>query len=692
MKESRMSNFNGIFRRSSWWRRCGEGLIMVLLFSGSGTLLAQNFAPPANVQKLPFYPQGGNFFSDLFPNNFVDVDTSAGIRAYNGTDYTYNSHNGCDTDINGFTAQAIGVPIFAALDGSVVAAHDGEPDMNTTTNNLPANYVTLNHGNGQTTTYIHMKKGSVAVAMGQQVKAGQQIGLTGSSGNSTAPHLHFQCEVNGVLYEPFAGVARPGISGWVAQPPFRTDFYLRQVVLTNQDLSTWQGYPYDTTRTGTFLAGVQRVGIWMLCGNAEGVKSFTGRYVRPDGSIAFTTSRFTFPSPLGRNPYLQFFYTLNLDTLGSWKLQILIDDVLFTEAPFTVVSAAPFPNRPPGPIQTTLDPVTPSPTAVTFCRVTSSMLYLDPDYDYVRYHYVWRVNNVVVRDIVSAGLADAIPKGAVAAGATVTCTVTPSDGKVSGTPSVAATLRNISTRLQVETGDNAPIAGFILSGTGAKTVLVRALGPTLTSFGVAGALANPTLELHSGSGSVLAANDNWGQAANASSIPVGLRPPNVAEAAILASLAPGHYTAVVRGANSSTGVALAEVYDLDNASTSSLSNISTRGMVESGDKAMIGGFIIKGPSKTVVIRALGPTLSDFGIHNALLDPTLELRDAHGALLASNDNWKSSQQALITASGYAPPHDAEAALVSNLPAGNYTAVVRGANNSVGIGLIEVYAVN
>ena len=143
--------------------------------------------------------------------------------AYSGTDYTYDGHNGCDTDISGFAAQAIGVPIFAALDGTVVEAHDGEFDMNTASNNSPANYVKLSHGNGQTTIYLHMKKNSVAVGVGQQVKAGQQIGLTGSSGNSTTPHLHFQAEVNGVLYEPFSGSARPGISGWVSQPPFRPD-------------------------------------------------------------------------------------------------------------------------------------------------------------------------------------------------------------------------------------------------------------------------------------------------------------------------------------------------------------------------------------------------------------------------------------------------------------------------------------
>jgi hypothetical protein len=212
---------------------------------------ANNFVPPPGIQKFAFYPQGGNFFGDLFPTNFVDVDPSSGFLAYDG-------HNGCDTEIVSFTAQAIGVPIFAALDGTVIEAHDGEFDMNTMLNSLPANYVKLDHGNGQTTTYYHMKKDSVAVSVGQQVSAGQQIGLTASSGNSTAPHLHFQCEVNGVIYEPFSGSARAGLSGWVSQPPFRTDTYLRQFVITDQDLSSWAGLPFDTTRKGTFFTGSRR--------------------------------------------------------------------------------------------------------------------------------------------------------------------------------------------------------------------------------------------------------------------------------------------------------------------------------------------------------------------------------------------------------------------------------------------------
>src|SRR4051812_3959189 len=174
-------------------------LQLLLICSLVSTLQAQTstFAPPAGTKPFPFFPQGGNLWGDLFPGNFVDLQPDGGILAYNGSDYTYDGHNGCDSVILGIAAQEVGVPIFAALDGFVAETHDGEFDMNTTNETRPVNFVLLNHGNGQITQYLHMKKGSVAVSVGQQVKAGQQIGLTASSGNSSAPHLHFAAYVNG---------------------------------------------------------------------------------------------------------------------------------------------------------------------------------------------------------------------------------------------------------------------------------------------------------------------------------------------------------------------------------------------------------------------------------------------------------------------------------------------------------------
>ena len=256
-------------------------------------------------------------------------------------------------------------------------------------------------------------------------------------------------------------------------------------------------------------------------------------------------------------------------------------------------------------------------------------------------------------------------------------------------------LANISTRALVQTGNHVLIGGFIISGTGPKKLVMRALGPTLSRFGVPGALQNPTLELHNASGALIAFNDNWGDAPNKQQIiDANLAPPNAAEPAILATLDPGNYTAIVRGANNTTGVALVEGYDIDAGTSSKLENISTRGLVQTGANVMIAGVIVGGSGgrQEVIVRALGPTLSNFGVANALADPTLELRDINGNLIRSNDNWRSTQQAEIIATGLQPSNDAESAIVAILAPSNYTTIVRGVNSTTGVALVEVYRLN
>jgi hypothetical protein len=253
-------------------------------------------------------------------------------------------------------------------------------------------------------------------------------------------------------------------------------------------------------------------------------------------------------------------------------------------------------------------------------------------------------------------------------------------------------LLNISTRLNVGKDDNVLIGGFIISGTGTKQVLVRGLGPTLTDFGVPGAVVDPTLELHQsdaqGRDVLLATNDNWKQTQQAAIQTTGKAPPKDAEAAILRTLAPGKYTAILRGKNNTTGVGLAEVYDISQDTASKLSNISSRGLVGTGGNVMIGGFIA-GANTKVIVRALGPTLTQFGVQGALVDPVLALADANGNIIASNDNWQSTQAAQIQAAGYAPPNAAEAAIIATPAAGNSTAIVNGKNGTTGVALLEVY---
>jgi hypothetical protein len=247
-------------------------------------------------------------------------------------------------------------------------------------------------------------------------------------------------------------------------------------------------------------------------------------------------------------------------------------------------------------------------------------------------------------------------------------------------------LGNISTRARVGTGDNAIIAGFIITGTQPKTGLIRAVGPSLN---MGGALADPAIEVYDADGTLVAANDDWKKGAARQQISdSGLAPTDDLEPAVWGAINPGAYTVAVRGTHEASGIAVVEVYDLDREVDSELANISTRAAVGTDENAMIGGFFVVGDdARRVAIRALGPSLSAPGV---LADPTVELYDANGALLAANDDWRTDQEAEIEATGIPPSNDAESAIVRSLVPGGYTAIVRGANATTGVALVEVYA--
>ena len=252
-------------------------------------------------------------------------------------------------------------------------------------------------------------------------------------------------------------------------------------------------------------------------------------------------------------------------------------------------------------------------------------------------------------------------------------------------------LANLSTRIRVETGDNALIGGFIVTGTQPKKVIVRAIGPSLA---LADKLANPTLELRDANG-LIKANDDWRIGGQETEIMSTIPPTNDLESAIVATLPASvtgvGYTAIVRGLNDGIGVGVIEVYDLDRAANSKLANIATRGLVGTGDNVLFAGTIVLGQtSEKVIVRALGPSLN---VPGKLMDPTLELRDANGALVGANDNWRSDQQVEINTT-IPPTNDAESAIVTTL-SGNgsgYTAIVRGAGGTTGVAVVEVYALN
>jgi hypothetical protein len=258
----------------------------------------------------------------------------------------------------------------------------------------------------------------------------------------------------------------------------------------------------------------------------------------------------------------------------------------------------------------------------------------------------------------------------------------------------SASFQNLSARAHVFTGEQILILGFIIQGSENKMVLIRGLGPTLAGSGILNFLADPTLSLFDHTGTLINANDNWQTAANSDQIPVGLRPTDPRESAILTTLQPGAYTAFLQGKGATTGIGLAEIYDVDPSANARATNLSGRGFVGIGNDVLIGGIIIggspTGSMQRVLIRALGPSLASFRIASPLANPTLSLHDANGTVIANNDNWQDSQPADIAATGIAPPNTKESAILALLAPGNYTAIVKGKNGTTGVGLIDFFS--
>ena len=252
--------------------------------------------------------------------------------------------------------------------------------------------------------------------------------------------------------------------------------------------------------------------------------------------------------------------------------------------------------------------------------------------------------------------------------------------------------------MRVQTGANVGIGGFIITGSAPKHVLLRAIGPSLVGFGipVGDVLADPVMELHGPGAFVTLTNNNWRDTQEAEILATGNAPTDNLEAAIVATLSPGAYTAIVRGNGNTSGVALVEIYDLDPSASSKLANLSTRAFVSTGDNIVIAGFLLSNVtsnSDRIIVRGIGPSLAPgtFPVSAVLANPTLELRDGNGALLISDNDWQDNpaQAAIITAAGLAPSNNLEAAIAATLPPGLYTALLSGHNNGTGIGIVEIY---
>ncbi|MEY2493211.1 MAG: hypothetical protein QOH24_2162 [Verrucomicrobiota bacterium] len=331
-----------------------------------------------------------------------------------------------------------------------------------------------------------------------------------------------------------------------------------------------------------------------------------------------------------------------------------------------------------------------------------------PSKEVVGYHVVYAISSSTNTETIDVGNATTATISALSDSTTYSFAAVAYDKD--GTESVASNrvtinqgrVANLSTRVGVGSYGHVLINGFIISGNDPKTIVVRAIGPSLSQFGVAGVLADPVLKLYDSTGALIGSNDNWRESQEAAFAEGGpfhdLQPSSETESAIGITLPPGSYTAIVSGKDNTEGVALAELYDYSPNVDSQLSNISARALVQGGDNVLIGGVTIDGEgsasrSARLILRAIGPALAAYGVTDTLNDPTLALYDSNGTLLGFNDDWQESldQANEISASGFAPTNSLESAMAILLPAGNYTAIVRGYNGAQGVALFDAYQV-
>jgi hypothetical protein len=411
---------------------------IAICFALAATAASAAEAPPP---LLSFYPQAGVLGQDLFVTNHVDLDPGSGILDFACGGHTYDGHSGQDSGIRSFREVRIGVPVFAALDGRVLSVQygiGGDLNWGPTVSRFD-NHIILQHGEDVITIYGHLMRRSIKVKEGQWVVAGTQIASTASSGNSSGPHLHFTIRDNEQIFEPFAGPCRPGGSGWTRQPELDRSTYVGNVSLSAKAFAGRLDIPYDeAVRTGTFVRGTRVVFARIELRNWQGGSgALTVR--RPDGTVA---AELPVASPNFRHGWSKQRLRLDLSQLGRWTLTYTLDGRALAEAPFDVVAAPrDVRNRPPGPIAASFAPAAPRAGEVVVCTVATSLVTEDPDYDLVRYLYRWTSGGRVVRQQTSAALSDAIPSNAARAGETLTCEVTPSDGRLRGpTASVTATL------------------------------------------------------------------------------------------------------------------------------------------------------------------------------------------------------------------------------------------------------------
>jgi hypothetical protein len=396
-------------------------------------------ATPADLSPMDVLPIAGLVNLDYAIPYFVDLDPGPGIRDFNCTRMTFDTHTGHDPYIRSFSEQQIGVPVFAVRDGVVLDVRDGEPDENTssTDTSLRANYVYLRHGANERSQYVHLKRGSITVAKGDFVAAGTQIGMVGSSGPSRAPHIHFETTVDGEATEPMTGPCRSGVSALPHQEQNAiTDApFAYGATFSNQSFGTFRPAPFDDApHTGTFHIGLQTIYFKVELANVTASTAYRLTLDPPGSSGDLIAAAGTLVSYDALLVSAWWGVQVDLNRVGTWSMKLKADNREVVNAPFTVVaSPTSIVNRAPGAFTVDFEAPVLVPGHVPVCRVAGPT-FADPDYDVVSYRYRWSVDNDIVRDVTSAARMDALARDRVRAGTTLTCTVSASDGKLETQP------------------------------------------------------------------------------------------------------------------------------------------------------------------------------------------------------------------------------------------------------------------